>query len=79
MALVIPDAVLERAELTAQELLIDLACYLFDKRRLSFGKAKELAGKNHLEFQQELALREIDFHYDEGDLAIDLENLGIIL
>ena len=79
MALIITDKVLSKAQLSAEELLIDLACYLYDKKRMSMGKARELAGLNQLEFQKELAAREIDIHYTKEDLNKDLENLGIQL
>ncbi len=79
MALIISDETLAKAQLSANELLVDLACYLYEKKRLSMGKAKELAALNQLEFQQALAVRNIDIHYTEEDLNKDLENLGIKL
>ena len=77
MALIITDDILSKAQLSAEELLVDLACYLYDKKRMSMGKAKELTGLNQLEFQKELAARSIDIHYTKEDLNQDLENLGI--
>ncbi|MEM9673738.1 MAG: UPF0175 family protein [Bacteroidota bacterium] len=79
MALIISDETLAKAQLTGQELLIDLACYLYDKKRLSMGKARELASLNLLDFQKELAKREIDIHCTQEDLNKDLQNLGISL
>ncbi|MEM9833876.1 MAG: UPF0175 family protein [Bacteroidota bacterium] len=79
MALIISDETLAKARITEQELLIDLACYLYDKQRLSMGKARELAGLNLLDFQKGLAKREIDIHYTQEDLNKDLQNLGISL
>ncbi len=79
MALIITDETLEKAHLSANELLIDLACYLYEKKKLSMGRARGLANLNQIEFQKELALREIDIHYTEDDLNKDLENLGISL
>lgn len=32
-----------------------------------------------LQFQNELAIRNIDLHYDETDLGVDLKNFAIIL
>jgi len=75
MALIISDDILSKAQLSAEELLVDLACYLYYKKRMSMGKAKELTGLNQLEFQQKLAARSIDIHYTQEDL----ENLGIEL
>jgi predicted HTH domain antitoxin len=79
MALIISDKVLEQAQVSADELLIDLACYLYEKKRMSTGQARALVGLNQIEFQQELAARDIDIHYTEEDLEKDLKNLGINL
>ncbi len=79
MALVISDELLDKAQLSENELLVDLACFLYDKKRLSMGKARGLANLNQIEFQMELAKREIDIHYTEEDLQKDLKNLGIEL
>ena len=79
MAIIISESVLSKVQMTGVELLIDLACYMYDKKKLNFGKARELANLNHLEFQLELAKREIDLHYGEDDLELDLKNLGIEL
>lgn len=79
MALIISDDLLQQAQLSEQELLIDLACFLFEKKRLSMGKARQLVGLNLLDFQRELAKREIDLHYSEVDFEQDMRNLGIKL
>lgn len=79
MALIISDETLAKAQLSEQELLVDIACYLYEKKRLSMGKARALAGLNLIDFQQELAKREIDIHYTQEDLNKDLDNLGITL
>lgn len=79
MAIIITADTLAGAQLTEQEFLIDIACYLYDKKRLSMGKARALTGLNLLDFQKELGAREIDIHYSEEDLDKDLENLGIEL
>lgn len=77
MAVIISDEVFKKAELSGEELLIDLACYLYEKKKLSMGRARALASLNQMEFQQALADREIDIHYTEEDLEQDLENLGL--
>ena len=79
MALIITDDTLAKAQMTADELLIDLACYLYDKKRVSMGQARHLAGLDQISFQKELAKRDIYIHYTEEDLKKDLENLGISL
>lgn len=77
MALLISDVELEKAQISEEELLTDLACYLYDKKKPSMGSARGLANLNQIEFQMELAKREIDIHYTEEDLQKDLKNLGI--
>ena len=80
MALIISDQLLNQIDTSADELLlVGLACYLYEKRQLSFGKCRELSGLNHLEFQQELGKRQITLDYTEEDLEEDLRNLGISL
>lgn len=79
MALIITDDTLSKVQLSADELLIELACYLYDKKRMSMGQARRLAGIDQISFQKELAKRAIYIHYTEDDLRKDLENLGIDL
>ncbi|MFK7932151.1 MAG: UPF0175 family protein [Saprospiraceae bacterium] len=79
MALVISDKTLNQINLSGEDLTVDIACYLYQQKKLSMGKAKELAGLNQREFQMELAKRKIDVHYSEEDLRTDLKNLGISL
>ena len=57
MALTISDEILKKANLDETTLLIDIAVYLYKKRKLSFGKAKAFANLNRLEFQKALADR----------------------
>lgn len=79
MALVITDEILEKAKLSADELLIDLAAYLYDKKRISMGQARALTDLDQISFQKELAKRDIYIHYTEEDLDKDLKNIGIDL
>lgn len=79
MALVISDEILEKANLSPSELLIDLASYLYDKKRISMGQARALADLDQISFQKELAKRNIFIHYTEEDLENDLKNLDIKL
>ncbi|MCE2698013.1 MAG: UPF0175 family protein [Nostocales cyanobacterium LE14-WE4] len=48
------------------------------RKKISIGKASQLAKMPLLQFQNELAMRNINIHYDETDLDVDLKNLGII-
>ncbi len=70
--LIISGNILEELRISPKELLIDLTAYLYDKEKLSMGQAKKLAGLTQIEFQKELAERNIMIKYD----IEDLENLS---
>ena len=72
----IPTDVLESSRLSVQEIKQELALALYAQRRLSVGKARELAGMSLWEFRQLLGARHIPPHYDESDLAEDLAALN---
>ena len=75
MDLVISEKTLRAAEISADELLIEIAVHLYDTERLSIGQAKNLVNMDHISFQQELAKRDVNIKYDENDLDTDLKNL----
>jgi predicted HTH domain antitoxin len=52
-----------------------LAIYLYAQRRLSVGKARELAGMTLWEFRQLLASRRVSPHYDVAELDEDVATL----
>ena len=71
----IDQDILDSARLTAEDAKVELAVYLYSQRRLSVGKARELAGMTLSAFRQLLASRQISPHYDEDDLLADLTTL----
>ena len=71
----IPRDVLDSARLSLDELKLELALSLYAQRRLSVGKARELAGLSLWEFRQLLTARHIPVHYDETDLNDDVTTL----
>ena len=71
----IPREVIHATRMTPGELRRELAIYLFQQGRLSFGKAREMAGMTLWTFQQTLASREIPVHYDVEDYEEDLATL----
>jgi predicted HTH domain antitoxin len=79
MALIINDQLFEDLKLTEEQIRIDFACYLYEKKTISTGKARKLAGLDQISFQKELATRNIFIHYSEEDLNKELKNLGINL
>jgi len=61
--------------MTLQELRIELAILLFQQGKLSFGKAREMAGMTVWNFQQLLGSRNISVHYDIKEYEDDLSTL----
>ena len=53
----------------------ELAVYLFEKGRLSFGQARKLAGLSVWDFIELLRKREVPLHYYIVELEKDLETL----
>ena len=73
----IPDQIIMQAGLSSDELRLKVALLLFQEERLTLGQASQLARLHQIEFQKELANREIPIHYGEEDLARDLRTLGL--
>jgi predicted HTH domain antitoxin len=71
----VPQDILDSARLTAADLKVEMAIHLYEQRRLSIGKARELAGMALWEFRQLLASRGIPPHYDVDDLDEDVSTL----
>jgi len=71
----IPQEILDSARLTVSDLRTELAVSLYAQRRLSIGKARELAEMSLWEFRQLLAFRRISPHYDISDLDEDMATL----
>ncbi len=71
----IPREVTHAARMTVEELKIELAVHLYEQGKLSFGKARELAGMTVWEFQQLVGSRKIPVHYDIQDYEEDIKTL----
>lgn len=71
----VPQEILDSARLTMPELKVEIAIHLYAQRRLSIGKARELADMSLWEFRQLLASRRIPPHYDVDDLKDDVATL----
>jgi len=75
MSIQIPDNLLAQANLTPEELLIEIATHLYDLGRLSMGQARKLARIDQILFQKELSKRNINIKYSEEDLMDDLKTI----
>lgn len=68
----IPDSVLGTPSYNEQDLMLDLAIALYQRKLYSLAKAARFAGMNRIEFQHVLAEKHIAIEYD---LQIDLQSL----
>lgn len=72
----IPDSVAHALRLPPteqrQQLIVELALSLYAQGILSFGKARELANMDKLEFGLLLGKRKLPRHYNSEDLQDDL-------
>ena len=75
MTIDIPNEVIRANNLRPQDLQIDFAVFLYEKKILSIGQAKKVARLNLLDFQQELSKRDVFIHYEVEDIEKDLQNL----
>jgi predicted HTH domain antitoxin len=79
IAIEIPREIIHATRMTPEELRRELAIYLFQQGKLSFGKAREMAGLTIWTFQQLLGSRGIPVHYDFEDYEADrsmLQEIG---
>ncbi len=76
VTLTIPDSIAEAIRFPAsrmeEDLLTELAVALYADGALSLGKARQLAGREKLEFGCLLTRRGIPRHYGEAELQEDL-------
>lgn len=75
IAIQIPREVVHATRMKPEELKRELALALFQQGRLSYGKAREMAGMTAWDFQQLLGSRGIFVHYDVADYEDDLATL----
>ena len=75
VAIEIPREIIHATRMTSTELRQELAIYLFQQGKLSFGKAREMADMTVWTFQQTLGSRNIPVHYDVEDYEADLATL----
>lgn len=78
MGLIIPEEVLHASHLTPLELKREIAVMLFAQDRLTLGQASELSEMSQRQFLALLSSRQIPVHYDEAELARDLETVRML-
>ncbi len=75
MSITIPHEILKAAELSEDELKLELALLLYQQKKISSGQIRAWLGLTVLEFQHELALRNLTLNYDIDDLEADIKTL----
>ncbi len=78
MLIDLQDEALRGLGLTEDQALLDLAIGLFTERRVTLGRAAEIARLSQSDFQSELGRREIPIHYDVEDFRADLRTLAAL-
>jgi predicted HTH domain antitoxin len=71
----IPDFVFQASHLTPDEVFLELAISLFEKKKLTLGQASNLCNLSQYQFQHILASRSINVHYDIEDFNKDVDTL----
>jgi predicted HTH domain antitoxin len=81
MTLTLPDDVVKQTGLTEREILIELACRLFDAGKLYLWPAAQVAGLSRVEMEGELIKRKIKIYRptveDLAEELAGLDRLGI--
>lgn len=75
MSVIISDEILRTIHMTAGELMQEIAILLYQKEKLTLGRASQLTGMSQLQFQFLLASRQIPIHYDVAEFETDLKTL----
>lgn len=75
MSLLVSDEIIQASGLSESELLLEIVIMLFQRDKISLGKASELIGMHRMQFQKILADRGICVHYDVAEFQEDLLTL----
>jgi predicted HTH domain antitoxin len=78
MSIVIPDDILQAAKMTEAELKLEIAIMLYGQEKISSGKVRNWTGLTVIEFQHELAKRQLCINYDVDDFQSDIKTLQSI-
>jgi predicted HTH domain antitoxin len=72
MSVLVSDELLQAANMSDAELKTELAILLYQQKKLGLSKAREFAGVALVEFQQELARRQIPVFDDLASLETEI-------
>ena len=75
MSVVIPEDIVKASQMAESELTLEIAIMLYGLGKISSGKVRAWTGLSVLEFQHELAKRDLHLNYDVEDFQQDIETL----
>lgn len=75
MSLVISDELVQASGLSEVELFQEVVLLLYQREKISLGKASRILGISQLDFQALLTSHNLYIHYDVNDLYEDVRNL----
>ena len=75
MTITLPSELRAGSTVAEVDLLKELAIVLYEREKLSLGRAARLAGMDKWAFNHLLADRGVPMHYDEADLRHDMATL----
>ncbi|MFM9841326.1 MAG: UPF0175 family protein [Cyclobacteriaceae bacterium] len=73
--LVIENQILDWADVSESQLLEDIAIMLYQKKKLTFGQAAQMARLSYTDFQFLLGKNHIPTNYDVPELKEDMETI----
>jgi len=79
LSLELPADLLHSARMSLEDMRLELAVVLFQKERVSLGKAASFAGMHTGDFLNQLAARGIGPHFDEQQALEDAAKLARLL
>ena len=74
MIIEISDEVLSLSA-TSKDLLTEIALHLFEKEKISLGKAADIVGISKIEMQQLIGSKGIAMHYDMDMVKNDMDTI----
>ncbi len=75
MGLLIPENIVKQTNMTAAELLLEFAVFLYQSERLTLAQSARLSNQSRISFQQIIAKRRIPIHFNHEDLKQELDTI----
>ncbi len=75
MNIILPDEIIQSAQMSADDIKLEIAIALYHQHKISIGQAGSLAGIPLIEFQRQLSHRGFCINYDIEDFQADLNTL----